>query len=108
MAWFYLLLAGVMEIGWPIGFKISQNPAHRVAGIVLAVACLMLSTVFLWLAQRAIPIGTAYAVWTGIGAVGAFAAGILLFGEPATAWRLIAVSLIVAGIVGLKLADSVA
>ena len=105
MAWFYLVIAGVMEIGGPLGFKISQAPQYRWAGIALAVACLTLSTVFLWLAQRTIPIGTAYAVWTGIGAVGVFAMGIILFGEPRTTWRLLSACLIVMGIVGLKLAD---
>ena len=106
MAWVYLVIAGVMEIGWPLGFKLSQAPDYRIAGIALAVACLTLSTVFLWIAQRSMPIGTAYAVWTGIGAVGVFAMGILLFDEPRTAGRIASAMLIVAGIVGLKLADS--
>ena len=106
MPWFYLLLAGVMEIGWPLGFKLSQDPQYRWSGIALAAACIALSTLFLWLAQRVIPIGTAYAVWTGIGAVGVFAMGIILFGEPRNVLRLASAALIVAGIVGLKLADS--
>lgn len=106
MAWFYLVLAGVMEIGWPLGFKISQDPQHRVAGIALAAICIALSTLLLWLAQRAIPIGTAYAVWTGIGAVGVFVTGIVLFGEPRSAVRIVSAALILMGIIGLKLADS--
>ena len=105
MAWVYLVIAGVMEIGWPLGFKLSQTPHYRIAGIALAAVCLTLSTVFLWIAPRSMPIGTAYAVWTGIGAIGVFAMGIFLFDEPRTAGRIAAVAVIVAGIVGLKLAD---
>jgi quaternary ammonium compound-resistance protein SugE len=105
MAWFYLVLAGLMEIGWPLGFKISQDPRYRWSGIALAVVCIALSGVLLWLAQRTIPIGTAYAVWTGIGAVGVFALGIVLFGEPRGALRVASAVLIVMGIVGLKVAE---
>ncbi len=105
MAWIYLVLAGVMEIGWPIGFKMSQDPAWRWSGLALAVACMAFSGLFLWLAQKTIPMGTAYAVWTGIGAVGAFAVGVLVFGEARSAARVVSVLLIVMGIVGLKLAD---
>ena len=108
MAWIYLLVAGLMEIGWPIGFKLAQAPGWRWPGIALAVACLTLSTVFLWFAQKVIPIGTAYAVWTGIGAVGVFATGILLFGEPRGTLRVASATCILVGIVGLKLADGAA
>ena len=68
MAWLYLFLAGLFEIGWPVGFKLSQQPQWRLAGIAGAVACMAVSGFLLWLAQKQIPIGTAYAVWTGIGA----------------------------------------
>ena len=104
MAWLYLIAAGLFEIGWPVGLKLSQTPGRLVVGVVVAVACMMASGVLLWLAQRTIPIGTAYAVWTGIGAVGTFAVGIWFYGDSAGAMRLVSVGLIVAGIVGLKLA----
>ncbi len=108
MAWFYLVLAGLMEIGWPLGFKLSQAPGWRVPGIVLAAVCLALSMALLWLAQRSIPIGTAYAVWTGIGATGVFVVGILLFDEPRQLLRMASAGCIVAGIIGLKLAEGTA
>ena len=104
MAWLYLIAAGLFEIGWPVGLKLSQTPGRLVVGVVVAVACMTASGVLLWLAQRTIPIGTAYAVWTGIGAVGTFAVGIWFYGDSAGAMRLVSVGLIVAGIVGLKLA----
>lgn len=104
MAWFYLILAGLFEIGWPVGLKLSQTPGRLTLGVCIAVACMIASGVFLWLAQRDIPIGTAYAVWTGIGAAGTFAIGILFYGDSASALRLVSVGLIIAGIVGLKLA----
>jgi quaternary ammonium compound-resistance protein SugE len=105
MAWTLLLLAGACEIGWPIGLKLGWTPAGiRVVWLVFAVLCMAASGVLLFLAQRTIPMGTAYAVWTGIGAVGAFVVGILFFGDAATAMRIGAAALIVAGVVGLKLA----
>lgn len=105
MAWIQLLLAGLMEIGWPLGLKISQAPGRRLAGIALAIACMLASGVFLWLAQRTIPMGTAYAVWTGIGASGTFLLGILLYGDPASALRILSVALIIVGMVGLRIAQ---
>ena len=104
MAWIYLVLAGLLEIGWPLGLKIAENPDIRAKGIATAVLFMAASGTFLWLAQREIPMGTAYAVWTGIGAVGTLLIGITFFGEPAGVMRLGSASLIVAGIVGLKLA----
>ena len=104
MAWLYLIAAGLFEIGWPVGLKLSQTPGRLVLGVVIAVVCMAASGALLWLAQRAIPIGTAYAVWTGIGAVGTFLVGILFYGDPAGVWRLVSVGLIIAGIIGLKLA----
>lgn len=106
MSWLYLLIAGCLEIGWPLGLKFSQTTNHRIAWIIFAVVTMMASGFFLWLAQRSIPMGTAYAVWTGIGAVGAFVVGILLFRDPVTALRIISASLIVMGVVGLKLSQS--
>jgi len=105
MAWTYLLLAGWCEIGWPIGLKLgwSEQGVHPV-WIGVAVVCTAVSGALLYLAQRQIPMGTAYAVWTGIGAVGAFAVGIAAFGDSVTPLRMLAAALIVAGVVGLKLA----
>ena len=104
MAWVYLIVAGLFEIGWPVGLKLSQTPGRLVLGVAIAIACMTASGGLLWLAQRTIPIGTAYAVWTGIGAVGTFVVGIAFYGDSAGAMRLVSVGLIVAGIIGLKLA----
>ena len=104
MAWIYLVVAGLLEIGWPVGLKIAQNSQTRVRGVIMAVLLMGASGAFLWLAQRDIPMGTAYAVWTGIGAVGTLILGMLVYGEPSTAMRLGSASLIVIGIIGLKLA----
>jgi quaternary ammonium compound-resistance protein SugE len=104
MAWVYLLLAGVFEIGWPLGFKLSQQPEYRVTGIVGAIVSMGISGWLLWMAQRDIPIGTAYAVWTGIGGAGTFLIGVMFFGDPATLARFLGVALIVGGVVTLKLA----
>jgi quaternary ammonium compound-resistance protein SugE len=105
MAWAYLVLAGVFEIGWPIGLKLGgTDSVPRLLWIGFAVGCMMASGVLLLFAQREIPMGTAYAVWTGIGAVGAFTVGIVAFGDASTAMRWASVGLITAGIVGLKLA----
>jgi len=104
MSWIYLIIAGAFEIGWPLGFKLSQTTPYKFAWIGFSVLAMGLSGLFLWMAQRTIPMGTAYAVWTGIGAVGAFATGIILFKDPLTALRIVSVVLIVTGIVGLKIA----
>ncbi len=104
MAWGYLVLAGLLEIGWPVGLKMAQTGSHRLLGISIAIAFMAGSGLCLWLAQRAIPLGTAYAVWTGIGAAGTFAYGIAFYSDPATFGRLLGVGLIVAGVATLKLA----
>lgn len=104
MEWFYLLLAGLFEIGWPIGLKLAQSPHTRWLGIVTAVCCIGLSGFTLWMAQKQIPMGTSYAVWTGIGAAGAFFVGVLFYGDPASLGRYLGVFLIIAGVVTLKLA----
>lgn len=105
MAWLYLVLAGAFEIGWPLGLKLGWTEAGaRPLWLAFSVVCITVSGALLLLAQRNIPMGTAYAVWTGIGAVGAFTVGVLAFGDQASALRLISIALIVAGIVGLKLA----
>lgn len=105
MGWIFLLIAGVFEMGWPLGFKLSQVTSNRVLWIVFAVISMAVSGVFLWLAQRTIPIGTAYAVWTGIGAVGTFTIGIIFFKDSADFMRLASASLIILGVIGLKFAN---
>jgi quaternary ammonium compound-resistance protein SugE len=102
MAWTILFVAGLMEVGWAIGLKYTEG-FSRLVPSVLTLACMLASIVLLGLAVKTLPIGTAYAVWTGIGAVGTAVLGIILFGDPATALRLACIGLIVAGIVGLKL-----
>jgi quaternary ammonium compound-resistance protein SugE len=104
MAWLYLALAGAFEIGWPLGFKLSQQEPYRVSGIAGAVVSMGLSGWLLWLAQREIPIGTAYAVWTGIGGVGTFIVGVLFFGDASSLARWVGVAMIVGGVVVLRLA----
>ena len=104
MSWVYLILAGLFEIGWPVGLKMAQEPQSRWAGIAIAVGFMGASGFLLWLAQRHIPIGTAYAVWTGIGAAGTFAVGVLYYGDPASFFRYLGVVLIIAGVVSLKIA----
>jgi quaternary ammonium compound-resistance protein SugE len=104
MSWLVLILAGCFEIGWPLGLKISQATSARVSGIALAVVSMALSGALLWLAQKEIPLGTSYAVWTGIGAAGTFLVGILFFGDAGSPGRYFGVLLIVSGVVTLKLA----
>jgi quaternary ammonium compound-resistance protein SugE len=102
MAWAVLFTAGLLEIGWAIGLKYTEG-FTRLLPSVLTLAAMAGSIILLGLALKTLPIGTAYAVWTGIGAVGTAILGIALFGEPATAARLASIGLIVAGIAGLKL-----
>ena len=103
MAWLYLVGAGLFEIGWPVGFKLSQQPEYKAWGIAGAIVSMGFSGWLLWLAQREIPIGTAYAVWTGIGGAGTFLIGIAFFGDALTLGRALGVALIVGGVVTLKL-----
>lgn len=102
-AWIYLLIAALFEMGWPLGIKLSQVTPHRTPWIFAAGSSMVLSVFFLWLAQKQIPIGTAYAVWTGLGAVGVFIASAILFKEPTDLLRVISVMLIVIGVVGLNI-----
>jgi quaternary ammonium compound-resistance protein SugE len=103
MSWFYLIIAGAFEIGWPLGFKLSQTTPNKFGWIAFSVLTMALSGLFLWMAQKTIPMGTAYAVWTGIGVVGAFTIGIIMFKDPVSVLRIVSVALIVSGIVGLKI-----
>lgn len=103
MSWIYLIIAAIFEIGWPLGFKLSQTTGNKLSWILFAVVSMALSGLFLWMAQKQIPMGTAYAVWTGIGAAGTFLVGILYFQDSASLMRILSVFLIIAGVVGLKL-----
>lgn len=105
MGWLYLLGAGIAEIGWAVGLKYTEG-FTRPLPTMLTVCSMVVSLGLLGLALRELPLGTAYAIWTGIGTVGTVLLGILLFGEAATAIRLACVGLILAGIVGLKLASA--
>ena len=102
MAWLYLLVAGLFEVAWAVGLKYTEG-FTRLWPSVWTGAALVLSMVMLAAAVRTLPLGTAYAIWTGIGAVGTAALGVVLFGESASAARIACIGLIVAGLVGLKL-----
>lgn len=105
MAWFFLFIAGIFEVGWAVGLKYTEGFTRLwpSAGTVLA---MIASFVFLSQALKTLPVGTAYAVWTGIGAVGTAAAGIFLFGESRDLLRIVCLFLIIAGIAGLKLTSA--
>ena len=102
MAWMILVLAGLFEVGWAVGLKYTEG-FSRLWPSVATAAAMIASVALLGLAVKTLPLSTAYAVWTGIGAVGAVLLGIVLFGESASLARLLCVALIVSGIVGLKL-----
>jgi quaternary ammonium compound-resistance protein SugE len=103
MAWIYLFFAGLFEVGWAIGLKYTEG-FTRLMPTVLTVGSMIISLGLLGLALKTLPVGTAYAIWTGIGSVGTAALGIYLFADPATVTRLACIGLIVAGIIGLKFA----
>ena len=102
MAWLVLFVAGLLEVGWAVGLKYSEGFTRAMPSILTALA-LVASMGLLGIALRTLPLGTAYAVWTGIGMIGTALLGMVLFKEPATVARLLCISLIVVGIVGLKL-----
>lgn len=102
-AWMMLLVAGLLEVGWAVGLKYTHG-FSRLWPSVFTITCMVVSMGMLALALKYLPVGTAYAVWTGIGAVGTAILGIALFNEPATALRIASIFLIIVGIVGLKLA----
>ena len=104
MTWFILFVAGVLEIAWAVGLKYTEG-FTRLWPTVATIVALVASMSFLGIALRTLPLGTAYAIWTGIGSVGTAILGIVLFREPATVLRLVCIGLIVAGIIGLKLAS---
>ncbi len=104
LSWLYLVCAGLLEIGWPVGLKMAQSEGQRLSGVVVALAFMAGSGFLLWVAQKEIPMGTSYAVWTGIGAAGTFLFGIMFYGDAASVARFLGVGLILAGVVNLKLA----
>ncbi len=104
MPWTLLVIAGLLEVCWAIGLKYTEG-FTRLVPSVLTVAAMVGSVVLLAMAMKSLPVGTSYAVWVGIGAVGTALLGMALFGEPASAARLLSLGLVVAGIVGLKLSS---
>ena len=102
MAWIALFVAGLLEVGWAIGLKYTAG-FTRLVPTILTVASMVVSLGLLGVALKSLPVGTAYAVWTGVGTVGTAILGMILFGESTAALRLVCIALIVAGIVGLKL-----
>lgn len=104
MAWIILFIAGLFEIGWAVGLKYTEG-FTRLWPSVGTVLSMIVSVGLLGLAMKSLPIGTAYAVWTGVGAIGTVILGIVLFGDSASTARLLCVALILAGIVGLKLVE---
>lgn len=103
MAWLILFIAGLFEVGWAIGLKYSDGFTKPVAS-TLTIAAMVISVVMLGIAMKTLPVGTAYSVWVGIGAIGTVILSILLFDEPTGVLRMVSVGLIVAGVVGLKIA----
>ena len=102
--WIYLVAAGFFEIGWPLGLKLASISYFKILGPVISVISMAISGVLLWLSLKGISIGTAYAVWTGIGAAGTFIIGVLFFNDPSILLRWIGVSLIILGVIFLKVA----
>ena len=102
--WFYLITAGLFEIGWPLGLKLSAIPSYKIIGPVISIVSMTISGILLWLSLKGISIGTAYAVWTGIGAAGTFIIGVVFFNDPSILLRWIGVSLIILGVIFLKAA----
>jgi quaternary ammonium compound-resistance protein SugE len=103
MAWFILVIAGLFEVGWAIGLKYTEG-FSKLWPTVGTVTAMVVSLGLLGLAMKTLPVGTAYAIWVGVGAIGTVILGMVLFGEPATPLRIASLVLIVAGIVGLKIA----
>ncbi len=103
MSWLYLLIAAIFEVGWPFGLKMASLGTHKVAWIIFAIVAMTLSGIFLFLAQKTIPVGTAYAVWTGIGAACTFLLGVIIFHDALSLMRAFGVILIVCGVILLKI-----
>lgn len=104
MNWIYLLIAALFEVGWPFGLKMASLGNNKPLWIIFAIVAMTLSGIFLFLAQKTIPVGTAYAVWTGIGASCTFLVGILIFHDALSLMRVLGVILIISGVILLKIA----
>ena len=104
MSWFYLFIAAIFEVGWPLGFKLATVSPNKLWWILFAIFSMALSGVFLFLAQKQIPMGTAYAIWTGIGTACTFFIGVLIFNDAFSLMRILGILLIITGVVFLKLA----
>jgi len=102
-SWFYLILAGIFEIGWPLGLKLASVPSYKFLGFSLSIMTMTISGLLLWVSLKEIHIGIAYAVWTGIGAVGTFVIGVIFFNDPSSILKWLGVVAIVSGIVLLKI-----
>lgn len=105
MSWLFLFLAGLFEVAWAVGLKMVDG-FNRPVILLLTIVCLALSVSLLGCSMKVIPLGTAYAIWTGIGMVGAFAIGVAFFGESLTAIKLVSALFIIAGLIGLKLSTN--
>ena len=105
MSWIILFCAGLFEVGWAVGLKYTDG-FTRPLPTVLTIAAMAISLGLLGLAMKELPLGTAYAIWTGVGAVGTVIAGVILFGESMALVRLVSVALIIAGLIGLKVSAS--
>lgn len=105
MGWIYLLIAAVFEVGWPLGLKMASVSSAKVLWIIFSIIVMGLSGVFLFLAQKEIPVGTAYAIWTGIGASCTFLIGVIFFHDTLSVLRVLALFLIIAGVIMLKIAN---
>ena len=103
MSWFYLFLAAIFEVGWPLGLKMADVTGQKYLWIIFAIIAMTLSGYFLFIAQKEIPIGTAYAVWTGIGASCTFLIGVIFFNDVINLMRLLGVILIIGGVILLKI-----
>lgn len=103
MSWIYLLIAAIFEVGWPLGLKIATQSQHQILWIIFAIITMALSGIFLYLAQKQIPIGTAYAIWTGIGASCTFIIGVVAFHDALSLMRVLGVILIIGGVICLKI-----
>ncbi len=102
--WIYLIAAGFFEIGWPLGLKLASIASFKILGPIISFISMAISGILLWLSLKGISIGTAYAVWTGIGTAGTFIIGVLFFDDPSIFLRWAGVSLIILGVVFLKAA----
>ena len=104
MSWLYLLIAGIFEVGWPLGIKLASILPNKILWAIIAFVAMVLSGLFLFLAQKEIPMGTAYAIWTSIGVIGAFTIGVIFFNDGFSLIKMLGIILILSGVIILKLA----